>query len=611
MADTRARGTDVSQHQRQSELRLDSWRAEPGLSFGWYRASIGTLTDTAQAAHGAALRAAGYLTGAYHAIHEVADPRVQARLFWSLQHAGNRLPPVLDVERARLTRAMVESFVEEWATLGGPPLCIYTSAQSWHAIMGRGAIAWAAALPLWVAAYPYDTRAGRPVPMDPVSVALRSTPPTDSDPPLPDPWARWDIWQHSGQGSLPGFGKFIDLNVYNGAGDELAARWGEATEQPTMTGNLKLGPHHLIGGHDTAAWLGLQPTVAKAVGDLGVLQQAAPGTLRVGRMADDGQLPGGGFDANRYASQIDPAAMAAVYTDWLTRYIDSNPWVDVWEGPNEQVIENSDNMAWYSHFLYEFAKRIKAKGKRAGLGGWAVGNPRRELNLWPHYVWALQACRDQSAILTRHEYGPLDGYNSLRYRYDNAEFTRLGYPNLPVIISECGADDAGGMTRWRTYYKGDIGRYWRDLLRPYADAMASDSYCLGGTVFCVGGGTAWNGFDVDGTGLVDLLRAYTPANGDDDMDKAKIEAQVLIIERAAAAIRNLLDDVPAPLFRVKILVEALNVRSGPAVSFADVGDVLKDAIVPVYAVSTATGWYRIDPTVDKWISGGTQYSVRV
>jgi hypothetical protein len=281
---------------------------------------------------------------------------------------------------------------------------------------------------------------------------------------------------------------------------------------PTL---LKLGPHHLQGGSDTKAWMLLGPTVAKAVGDLGVLSEAPAGVLRVGRMTDDGQLDGQGFDANRYAGTVEPVVMAAQYTAWLTRFIDTNPWVDVWEGPNEQVITAPASMAWYGAFLYEFARLVKAKGKRAGLGGWAVGNPRRELNLWPHYVWALQAVRDHGAILTRHEYGPLDGANSLRYRADNAEFTRLGYPDLPVIISECGADDAGGMTRWRNFYHGDLDRYWNELLRPYAQALRRDAYCLGATVFTVGGGDAWHGFDVDRTGLVDRLRDYVQAPPDD------------------------------------------------------------------------------------------------
>jgi hypothetical protein len=162
-------------------------------------------------------------------------------------------------------------------------------------------------------------------------------------------------------------------------------------------------------------------------------------------------------------------------------------------------------MSWYARFLRQFARQMALRSKRAGLGAWAVGHPLRELNLWPYYTDALLACREHRAVLTRHEYGPLDGYHCLRYRWDNYEFMKLGYPNLPVIISECGTDNAGGYRPWRPQFDGDIRRSWSELLLPYTLAMQADPYCLGGTVFTVGGAGGWNDFEVSGTGLVDLL----------------------------------------------------------------------------------------------------------
>lgn len=231
MPDTRARGLDLSANQDPAAMRYGDWRITPGLSFGWYRASIGSITDRHQAAHGAGLRGTDYLTGCYHALHEAVAPAAQAQLFLSLQHAGNRLPPALDVERAALTRQHVLDFLRAWARLGGPRLTLYSSRQRWLGIMGAEPLpddVRAAFALLWIAAYPFDS--ADPQPMDADSVALRSTPPLTRTPPLlPDPLEWWEIWQHTGHGTLPGYGGFVDLNVYNGTEQDLRARFAGTT----------------------------------------------------------------------------------------------------------------------------------------------------------------------------------------------------------------------------------------------------------------------------------------------------------------------------------------------------------------------------------------------
>jgi len=243
-------------------------------------------------------------------------------------------------------------------------------------------------------------------------------------------------------------------------------------------------------------------------------------------------------------------------------------------------------------------------------------------NAWPVEVFDLALAED--CPISYHAYTRYQ--DSVRFEHDFAHDSGLWnvleqrYGRKPQwLFGECGPYRSAA-EGWRApaVLGDDEDKLVKAMHAWWADCATTAAYREGrilgpGCWFTSGGGEAWKWYELEAPQLIRLARIargmWKP--GVLDMDKARIEAQVLIIEQAAAAIRNLLDDVPAPLFRVKILVEALNVRSGPAVSFADVGDVLKDAIVPVYAVSTATGWYRIDPTVDKWISGGTQYSVRV
>lgn len=294
-----------------------------------------------------------------------------------------------------------------------------------------------------------------------------------------------------------------------------------------------LGPHFMTGGSVTRDWLErLKPKVLKCVGDYGVSQFAPTEALVVGREVDDGKIDGQGFDMNRMClrEKRDPMATAKLYVaSVLDRAISLNPRVDVWEGPNEQVFEWEDEreardpvfaatmqrsreivMEWYANFLYHYSREIKLRGKRAAIGSWAVTWPQKKHNLWPFYRQALLAVRDFDAILTRHEYGPLDGTFSLRYRYDNDVYTSLGFPNLPVIISEWGSDYVAGWGPWKPWF-GTMEKYCDELVIPYTVEIARDSYCLGATLFCDGGPDGWKDFNVSGTDIVDRL---TPVAGE-------------------------------------------------------------------------------------------------
>lgn len=70
-------------------------------------------------------------------------------------------------------------------------------------------------------------------------------------------------------------------------------------------------------------------------------------------------------------------------------------------------------------------------------------------------------------------------------------------------------------------------------------------------------------------------------------------------------------EVTEALFTVKITVAQLNVRAGAGIHYADVGDVYLNQTPSVYKVDTSTGWYKIDPTLEKWISGNPSYSVKI
>ena len=105
---------------------------------------------------------------------------------------------------------------------------------------------------------------------------------------------------------------------------------------------------------------------------------------------------------------------------------------------------------------------------------------------------------------------------------------------------------------------------------------------------------------------IDNVAPAPPPTGDDEMTIA--QARILLTEAKAKIVAA---EAALPLFQVRILADTLNVRAGPAATFTDIGDIHKDEIVEVWKVDTASGWFQIDQSAQKWISGGAAYSVKL
>ncbi len=528
---------------------IEAW-CDTGRIAGFVlRLSVGYLADTNYEIFRRRLRARGRRNLDYHALLEEQDdgdqniykfdPARQARVFTSLMHPDWTGPAVVDVEARGTTEPFLRAFCDEYdrTEIGKVrPLWIYTSVGMWHTLI-VGNYGRYAGYGLWLAAW------GRMLPHT-------STPP-DQVLVYPDPWTQADMLQYAGDnGEMPPYPGAVDLSVYRGPIEQL---FGQAL--PVVAHSRpKLCPHHLLGGPETGRWLALTPAAAKAVGDLGALQAAKPGTLTVGRMVDDGQLGGQSFDMNRQSGSQTPEQAADEYINFLSPYIRTNPWIAVWEGPNEQVFESDDAreatdpafkvqmdarresvMRWYADFCYAFAQRLHELGKRAGIGSWSTGNPRLEHNLLRFYGKALQATVNFNAVECRHDYGGVAG---LRVQYDNAQFEALGYVGVPQFISECGMDSVSwlpGSGAWRNYYNGDFDRYWNECLKPVLDVISLLGYCIGAAVYADGGSS--RGYDIAGTDIVARVAAYTPPIGETIMPITKAQQQQYLADLDAANAR--------------------------------------------------------------------------
>jgi len=230
---TNALGIDLSHWNNPSRQNLVDWHSL-GYCIGIINVAIGLTRDRLQHQHRENLLGAGYMTAPYQALRESDSPEAQAQLLVSLRAEEDIHLHMADLERPGLTDQMILRFLNEYDKLTKDPLWIYTNQSRWHgyfrtrqsrefAALGRG---------LFVAGYPFDRsdwiKVGGVLKwqgqlMDERSVSLRSNPPLNRFPSIPDGWTGYNAWQFTGHGRLPGYGKDLDLSVYPVTETELRA----------------------------------------------------------------------------------------------------------------------------------------------------------------------------------------------------------------------------------------------------------------------------------------------------------------------------------------------------------------------------------------------------
>jgi len=205
------RWCDVSGYQPPQLMRWWEW----GIPRGQYRIALGRRLDAYGTLHRANMRAAGMKTGSYAVPVEYAPIADQAWFWVDNTPDDDENDDWVDAERPLLAEWMLRSYCDSYDLHSNRQrLAIYTGGPWWNEHVPAWARPRYARYKLIIASYPFDTPAGRPVPMDAASVALRSTPPTSRRPSCPTPWFVEDGWQHTGMGSLAGYAGFLDLGIY-------------------------------------------------------------------------------------------------------------------------------------------------------------------------------------------------------------------------------------------------------------------------------------------------------------------------------------------------------------------------------------------------------------
>ena len=299
----------------------------------------------------------------------------------------------------------------------------------------------------------------------------------------------------------------------------------------------KLGAHALRSAALLGEFIQSHPAVVKLVGDWGIASTIPSSILVIGAKA-------GKYDAQlQLASGKTPREAAEQFVGDMRPTYEANSAITYWEGHNEPVWNNEDDMGWYAQFEIERMKIMADMGLKCVIGNYASGSP--PLNLWPAFVPALKVARGYEAILGVHEYScpwmwwmtgkyqldPNDdqgdeGWTTLRYRKVYRDYLApAGVGNVPLVITETGVDPlvnpkppGAKSGTW-----SQLGDYWREhdnepdkadfyfrQLVWYDEELQKDDYVIGATIFTFGnwGGT-WKHFDIAGTPVAEKLIAYT------------------------------------------------------------------------------------------------------
>jgi hypothetical protein len=264
---------------------------------------------------------------------------------------------------------------------------------------------------------------------------------------------------------------------------------------------------------------------------LSEVKARSPDTLIVGRVTL-GQLdlnhPDMQAEARRAAEAVLPLALDGSRAGL----------VDAWEGFNEPVAGDEEQMRKLAAHEAERVRLLAERGLRAVVGNFGAGQP--PLEWWPAFRPALNAAQAHGGYLGLHEYSaptmwyntnrePLDfganradeGWLTLRYRKVYNRFLIPWGLRLPLVMTECGVD---GLVAERPGPPGrgwkDFAGYWDEMgmgpdapgnyveqLAWYDSQLQLDNYVLGATVFAMTAYEEWRSYELKGEAAV-ILQQY-------------------------------------------------------------------------------------------------------
>ena len=283
-----------------------------------------------------------------------------------------------------------------------------------------------------------------------------------------------------------------------------------------------LSPHLLQGGSTDALALmhAVFCPVVKLVDDFGPAAEfraIRPDVLVIGRVYETNDV----MAEFRNGKTAEVAAQEFINRQTPTYLL--NPQISIWEGPNESVIDwvdpppgqaltalasqaQIDAMRWYCLFEVERLRLLSLIGCQGVVCNFGVGHPKH-LTLWREANLLAQAVAWYDGYWGVHEYQNVAdsgawGWKFLRVGFIEQMLSRLGYPFQPFIVTECGTESAWTGQASVVGYAAHLANYDFGLLS-LRTRPENPVNILGACLFTFG--QPWNGFEVDGTGLVAVL----------------------------------------------------------------------------------------------------------
>jgi hypothetical protein len=264
------------------------------------------------------------------------------------------------------------------------------------------------------------------------------------------------------------------------------------------------------------------------------IKQTSPGIRLIGRLS----LP------QMELGSLDPVSAASAFVEELLPVAEDSrrrAYFDGWEAYNEPVPNNADEMKRLADFEAERTQLLAERGIRSVIGNFGTGQP--PLELWEHFLPAVQAAQENDGWLGLHEYsaptmyylstrenqgrypgvGPEDtGWLTLRYRQ---VYRQILIPNgleIPLVMTELGIDgyvsnrpgppDALGWQHFQDYWAQNGYGLWGpgayiEQLVWYDEAMRQDDYVIGGCIYAMAASQGWESYDILGPAAA-VLQQY-------------------------------------------------------------------------------------------------------
>lgn len=264
------------------------------------------------------------------------------------------------------------------------------------------------------------------------------------------------------------------------------------------------------------------------------IKETSPATKIIGRITVE----------QPHLATLEPFGAARSFVEQVLPYADDpdrRPYFDAWIAYNEPVANNAEEMKRLADFEAERTRLLGDRGIRSIIANFGTGQPL--LELWPHFLPAVQTAKEYNGWLGLHEYSAPTiyylttrenqgrypgvaagdtGWLTLRYRQVYNQYLKPAGLALPLIFTEMGVDglvaerpgpsDARGWQDFQSYWAENGYGLWGpgayvEQLVWYDAAMRQDDYVIGACIYGMATSAQWFSYDITGP-AANVLKQY-------------------------------------------------------------------------------------------------------